>query len=152
MKLFYLSSLFLCLSFCFSCESASKKESSNDTVSDSTVDSLNRAENDLYKDVMSIHDTLMTQMSNIMTLNKKIKQKAEGNVTGKEKGEIDRLSAELEAANESMMNWMRKFNPNLENMSHEETINYLNAEMAKIQEVKTNMEKAQEDAKDFLNE
>ena len=150
MKLVYLSSLVICLSLCISCQKGSKQEA-KEVGQESTADSLDRTENELYKQVMNIHDTLMSQMSEIMALNKKIKKKTEGELTNEEKKEVEDLSAKLEAANESMMDWMRKFNPNLENMSHEETISYLNAEMTKIQQVKENMEDAQEKAQAFLS-
>lgn len=130
----------------YSCQSQEQKESSEGTSEAKAAASQTEKENALYKEVMAIHDEVMPLMGELMAMNKKIKNK---DSTSQEANE---LSIHLESANEAMMDWMRKFNPNIENMTHEETMNYLEEEKKKIVEVKKKMLSAQEQASAFLRE
>ena len=131
----------------FSCQNQEQKESNMDSSAEKTeVSSESEAENILYKEVMAIHDEVMPLMGELMAMNKKVKQE---DSTSQEATE---LTANLEDANEAMMNWMRKFNPNIENMTHEETMNYLEEEKKKIMEVKKKMLSAHDQASTFLQD
>lgn len=126
----------------FSCQNLEQKE--NNSAINKEVSSQSEQENILYKEVMAIHDEVMPLMGDLMAMNKKIKSQ---DSTSQEATE---LSIYLEEANESMMNWMRKFNPNIENMTHEETMNYLEEEKKKIMEVREKMLSGYDKAAAFL--
>lgn len=126
----------------FSCQNLEQKE--NNAAINKEVSSQSEQENILYKEVMAIHDEVMPLMGDLMAMNKKIKSQ---DSTSQEATE---LSIYLEEANESMMNWMRKFNPNIENMTHEETMNYLEEEKKKIMEVREKMLSGYDKAAAFL--
>lgn len=131
----------------FSCQNKEQKESSKDSSEvKEEASSEAKKENILYKEVMAIHDEVMPLMGELMAMNKKVKGKDSTS------HEANELSAYLEEANEAMMNWMRKFNPNIENMTHEETMNYLEEEKKKIMKVKEKMLSAQDQATVFLEE
>jgi len=126
----------------FSCQNLEQKE--NNSAINKEVSSQSEQENILYKEVMAIHDEVMPLMGDLMAMNKKIKSQ---DSTSQEATE---LSIYLEEANESMMNWMRKFNPNIENMTHEETMNYLEEEKKKIMQVREKMLSGHDKASAFL--
>lgn len=126
----------------FSCQNQEQKE--DNAAINKEVSSQSEKENILYKEVMAIHDEVMPLMGDLMAMNKRIKSK---DSTSQEATE---LSVYLEEANESMMNWMRKFNPNIENMTHEETMNYLEEEKKKIMQVREKMLSGHDKASTFL--
>lgn len=126
----------------FSCQNQEQKE--DNAAINKEVSSQSEKENILYKEVMAIHDEVMPLMGDLMAMNKRIKSK---DSTSQEATE---LSVYLEEANESMMNWMRKFNPNIENMTHEETMNYLEEEKKKILQVREKMLSGHDKASTFL--
>ena len=142
--------LFLLSSFLFSCQAKQNNESAKPEGYNTSEGKLVVEENGLYKEVMAVHDEVMPLMSEIMALNKKLKEKAANLNNTQEKAEVQEMSSDLEAANEGMMNWMRKFNPNLENMTHQETMDYLRAEKEKIEKVREDMLLAQKSADLYL--
>ena len=140
--LFLILSPFVAL---LSCQPQGKKET-NENGEKIEASGEKEKQNALYKEVMAIHDEVMPLMGDLMAMNKKIKSQDSASE------EATALSVHLEEANEAMMNWMRKFNPNIENMTHEETMNYLEEERTKITEVRKKMLSAQEQATAFLQE
>lgn len=137
--------LFLLLLLGAACQSnLSQKETTSQEVD---ADSLS-AQEALYGEVMEIHDAVMPRMSDIMSLNKKLKAVQETSNEDSEK--LTELATDLESASEGMMNWMRQFNPQIENMDPDEAMRYLNEEKKKITTVKVEMETAIEKADAFL--
>lgn len=128
----------------FSCQNQQQKQDASEANKE--VSSEAEKEHILYKEVMAIHDEVMPLMGELMAMNKKIKNKDSSSQKATE------LVVYLEEANESMMDWMRKFNPNIDNMTHEETMNYLEEEKKKIVEVREKMLSAQNKASAFLSE
>lgn len=149
MRAIFLSLLCLPLIFSFSCNPKEQREKKDQvTIEDNPTE----GENALYKEVMAIHDEVMPVMGELMALNKQIKQRHDTLENAQQKEDLQQLSAELEAANEGMMNWMRKFNPNIKNMTYEETMNYLTEEKKKIEEVRKDMLTAKEKATSYIQE
>lgn len=137
------------LCFVASCKSDGNKE--KEALSDrEATDSLSSQEDSLYQNVMVIHDSAMMLMSNVSSLNRKIKAVSDKTTDVEVREEISKVSQGLEAANEEMMNWMRNFDPDLDSISHEETMKYLEREKKKIEGVKNNMESAIENAEVLL--
>ncbi len=102
----------------------------------------------LYNEVMQVHDEVMPRMSDIMSLSKRLKAVAATEGTDAEKA--SELRTNLEVAGESMMNWMRNFNPDFENQTSEEAMDYLKIEKERISAVKEGMETAIDQAESFL--
>lgn len=119
-----ISSIFLLLSLLTSC--------GNKEVNKMTI---------LHDQVMEIHDEIMPQMSTINKLKKQIRSLNEDNKT------TERLNAiaDLTAADDAMMDWMAAYKKPKENTP--ESISYLNNQMKKIAEVKTQMTNAINNAK-----
>lgn len=152
MKKIFISLLCFSLGISSSCHTKKQEEKQSSPITTEHDDSPAEGENILYKEVMSIHDEVMPVMGELMALNKQVKQKIDTVEDAKLKEALQQVSSELEAANEGMMNWMRKFNPNIKNMTYEETINYLTEEKKKIEEVRKNMLSAKENASSMLQE
>lgn len=151
MQTFKLSKVSCGFAFIFllgvACQSdLSRKENAKEEAG---IDSVS-AQEELYKEVMVIHDEIMPAMSDIMSLNKKIKSVQKTNP--EEADKITELTGILESASEGMMNWMRNFNPKIENMTPEEAARYLEDEKKKITAVKQDMEAAIEKANKFVQD
>ncbi|MEJ2004178.1 MAG: hypothetical protein P8X57_04265 [Cyclobacteriaceae bacterium] len=100
----------------------------------------------LHNEVMAIHDEVMPRMDDIM------KEKARLTVLMEETDDSIRIvqirtaMAELEAADEGMMQWMRQFSPEEYESSEEELTGYYEQEKVRIEEVRTNMLNALENS------
>jgi hypothetical protein len=113
----------------------------------------------LYKSMMEVHDEVMPEMGTISSLQKQIKEKLEGLDENDEnymaeKNELESLHQELKNAHDGMMMWMRqlKRGNDLEQMPHDEAIDYLKDEYEKISQVKDGMLQSIENAKNYLNQ
>lgn len=145
----YRSLILVLLVLVISCNSDGDREKAALSGKDAE-DNFNYRQDSLYQNVMLIHDNAMMLMSDVSSFNRKIKKARELREDFETKEEIQKVSQDLEAANESMMDWMRNFDPDLESLSHAETMRYLESEMKKIEEIKKNMESAIDNAEDLL--
>ena len=104
-----------------------------------------QAEQDLQKQVIAKHDSIMTNMDLLM-LNKSKLNKISENLNllkSKEptldtfdlKQNITNAKASLIATDDAMMNWMNNFNPDYTGKSHQEILDYLNNQKVKIDAV-----------------
>ena len=114
-----------------------------------------KLQQDLYDEVMVIHDEVMPKISNILSLEKDL----EGGIT-----ELDSLDpnyseqvkilknqiARLQQADESMMQWMRNFEVNQEGWPHDSIMSYLSKEKERISEVRDQMLGAIKGAEDLV--
>ena len=111
---------------------------------------------ELYDEVMAVHDEVMPKMQDIMNLKEQIRGKIErlSQQTGTEAEveQLDQMINRLDEADEAMMNWMRNFKRDYEGMSEEEVINYLEEEKEKITEVRQEMLNTIEEAQGVLEE
>lgn len=104
----------------------------------------------LQSETIEIHDEVMPKMDKIMKLKSSLK--SEQDSVGTEKYQkIQALIISLEQADEAMMNWMRNYNPKMENMSETEKINYLKDQKASISDVSEQMKGSISEAEAYLN-
>ncbi len=123
-------SFFLILSaiFLFSCE-----------------DSLQKEREQVFKEVMAIHDEMM-MMGKIRGAQSKLKKMMESDSTNVEKYQT--AYDQLQIADDAMMDWMRQFKNPAQNTDAKEAIEYLKDQKVKVQKMKEvmveNMDKARQ--------
>jgi hypothetical protein len=97
----------------------------------------------LGEEVMKVHDEVMPRMNDIYKLKEGLKKKlTEAGVADDKKKEIEQTITELDAASESMMVWMRAFNPQPDTLDEAKTHAYLEDEMKKVTKVKEDINAA----------
>tara|TARA_B100001245_G_C22732061_1_gene355331 strand:- start:252 stop:662 length:411 start_codon:yes stop_codon:yes gene_type:complete len=106
----------------------------------------------LKEKVMMVHDEVMPKMGELRKTQKELlvlvdSSAADSVVAAK----YQELAREIEVANESMMNWMRNFEPDFAG-TPEEVEEYLQGELEKIETVKSDMLKSLEEGKKALAE
>lgn len=128
--------LFLLSVVVFSCQTSKKEEIDLKTLKD---------------EVFAIHDEVMPKMGDLRRTRKGLMLLADSirAVDSVRAVVLTSASDELDAANESMMIWMRNFNPEFEG-SEEEIFKYLTEQKASIEEVKTKMLEADENGQKIL--
>lgn len=104
----------------------------------------------LYDEVMLAHDEVMPEMGSLMKLTKQLKAKSDSIEDKNDQEIVLQLIEDLELANESMMNWMRQFEPIEEGTPHGEVIEYLTDQKEKIEKVKDDMLSSKENAEEYL--
>lgn len=105
------------------------------------------AEDELYQKVMDIHDEVMPKMNDIYKLKKQLEEEIKNSpdLVNERKQAIENRISQLNKASESMMQWMRNFNPDDFKENKEEYLDYLNEELEKVNKVKDDMLKALEE-------
>ena len=105
----------------------------------------------LYEEVMAIHDEVMPKMDDIYKLEQSLKKQLADTtrIAADKKQELESAIAKLDAAGDSMMVWMRKFNPIPDSSGEAKAKQYLLDEKIKITRVKEDMLQAIEEAKKF---
>jgi hypothetical protein len=98
---------------------------------------------------MEIHDEVMPKMDDIYKLKEDLKKQLTNapNMVDEKKKEIEALILELDSASESMMVWMRNFNPLPDSLGEEKARKYLEEQKKKVEKVKEDMLDAIEKAK-----
>ncbi len=104
----------------------------------------------LYDEVMKVHDEVMPKMNDIYKLKEELKNKIanEQALTEEQKKEIESTIVQLDSASESMMVWMREFNPVPDSVGEEKAREYLENEMERVKKVKENILEAMATAKE----
>jgi len=97
-----------------------------------------------YESVMFVHDEVMPEMSTINKLRRQIKKLPNQNA------ETTDLIQKLEAADDSMMDWMQTFNLDRKSEIHNQ-LEYLDSEQEKINKVSKDMKESIAAAKAYLN-
>lgn len=98
--------------------------------------------NELYQQVIVIHDEVMPKMEDIINLQDKIRIQLDSLIEIDSTSEriiiLQEMNLKLESADKSMMNWMREFDVdmNSDEVNQDEAIEYLENEMRRIEEVK----------------
>lgn len=94
---------------------------------------------DLKTQVMAVHDEVMPKMGELRATQKELLAMADSSAADSLMAiKYRELATQIELANESMMDWMRKFNPNFEG-SEEEVKAYLEEQLQGIQQVSEDM-------------
>lgn len=103
----------------------------------------------LYEEVMKVHDEVMPKMNDIFRLKEELKNKiaAAPEMAEEKKKEIEAKIVALDSANESMMVWMRQFNPLPDSLGEEKAREYLENEMEKVKQVRESVLSSIEKAK-----
>lgn len=127
------------------CGQKSQEHSGHEEAGAAIEASPNQA---LYEEVMKVHDEVMPKMNDIYKQKEQLKNKiAETPGLAEEKKLAIELSiARLDSANESMMVWMREFNPLPDSLGEEKAREYLENEMEKIKKVKDDVATALSEA------
>lgn len=125
-----------------------------------SVNEEKEREQAMKKEIMDIHDNLMPKMDDIMKLKSELKERKEtlandtsiidSTIHAKTIQQTDSLIHALDNADESMMDWMRNYDALTEDMSHEENMEYLLEEKAKIEEVRLEMLSSIKEAQNVL--
>ncbi len=126
--------LFISLSILASCAKIGKQEDHHHNGGNSE-ENPNQA---LYDQVMDIHDEIMPRAEDI--------ELAEG-----KKQELELVIAQLDSADQSMMDWMHLFKPLPDSADQEKARAYLESEMERIKKVKDLMNESIEKAKAVKN-
>lgn len=95
----------------------------------------------LKDEVMAVHDEVMPKMGELRRTRKSLMLQADSllQIDSLRSAELSTLAAEIESANEGMMQWMRAFEPDFEG-TDEEIKTYFEAQKESIQQVKEAME------------
>ena len=98
----------------------------------------------LYNEVMGIHDEVMPKMNDLHKIKTGLREKVANNpnMPEAEKLETKAMIAKLDSAGESMMVWMREFDPLPDSLGEEKARQYLESEKIRIKQVRENIEGA----------
>ena len=102
----------------------------------------------LFDQVMKVHDEVMPKMDDIHDAKKALKEK----LSTADSTLVFSSIKELDNADEAMMVWMQEFNSSYETMPVEEQKKYLNTEMEKINKVKEIMLAAIDNAQKIIDD
>ncbi|MCU0382966.1 MAG: hypothetical protein MUF68_02765 [Cyclobacteriaceae bacterium] len=140
MKLSIYSFLFVSL-LATACGKKAENEHEGHNHSQHLSEKRKIATDSLFEAVMKIHDEVMPKMNDLYAMKDSL-NKVIATLPAKAKTEKEKLEAEIkriEDASESMMVWMREFNPPADSAGIEKVTEYLNNEMKKVQQVKENI-------------
>ena len=124
--------------------------SKNDNGQDSQ-NSNNSGNQALYDEVMKVHDEVMPKMNDIYKLKEELKKDIANapDLVEKKRKEIESAIVQLDAASESMMDWMRNFDPLPDSSGEEKARQYLEEQKLKVDRVKETMLQAIEKAEEL---
>jgi hypothetical protein len=146
------TALTLLFIICAALTGCKEKSHENDHGHDTEAsDAVETSENQvLYNEVMKIHDEVMPKMNDIYKKKEELKNKIANtpNMAEEKKKQIDATIAKLDSADESMMEWMRKFNPLPDSLGEEKAREYLETEMEKVKKVRENIQQALKQAEE----
>jgi hypothetical protein len=126
-------------------EKSSEHEGHDATASDQVQVSENQV---LYNEVMKIHDEVMPKMNDIYSVKQELRKTlSKPELTEVEKMKIEAMISRLDSASESMMVWMREFQPVPDSDGEEKAREYLETEMEKVKKVRENILQALAEAK-----
>ena len=102
--------------------------------------SKNSPNQELYDEVMRIHDEVMPKMNDLYKAKTALKTRMEmPGLPENERQEIQMNVARLDSASEGMMIWMREFDPLPDSAGEDKARAYLEEELMKIKKVKENI-------------
>ncbi len=107
----------------------------------------------LFREVIEVHDAVMPRMGELMqlqqTLIERIEKLQQDSTQNQDSiAHLTALKEDVQQADRSMMEWMRAFDSEMEGMSQDEKITYLQQEQKKVEslrdEINTAISHAQE--------
>jgi hypothetical protein len=107
-----------------------------------------KSNQDLYDEVMQVHDEVMPKMEDLYKAKVELKARTldSPDIPESEKKAINDRIAQLDSASEGMMVWMRQFNPLPDSLGEDKARAYLEGEKQKVQKVKEDILRALKDA------
>ncbi|CAN5487957.1 hypothetical protein BH09BAC4_BH09BAC4_24690 [soil metagenome] len=130
-----------------SCQSKTKEHSHPDGTTNAAGPVA-----ELEKQVLATHDSVMTQMSELMRLKKVVSAQLEKvkDAAARKQGLIVR--AQLEGADQLMMDWMHEYNGDtLKKLDQTQGLVYLKDQQTKVNTVREAMRKSLADAKQYVD-
>jgi hypothetical protein len=126
--------LFISLSILASCAKIGKQEDHHHNGGNSE-ENPNQA---LYDQVMDIHDEIMPRAEDIYQLKKELQEKLAGSpdMVADKKQELELVIAQLDSADQSMMDWMHLFKPLPDSADQEKARDLMNESIEKAKAVK----------------
>ncbi len=111
------------------------------------ADDIHESENSpnqaLYDEVMNIHDEVMPKMNDLHKAKTSLQTRLEMPGLGEnEKQDLQNKIARIDSASESMMVWMRQFNPIPDSAGEDKARAYLENELVKVKDVRENILRA----------
>lgn len=102
----------------------------------------------LYDEVMDVHNEVMPKMDELYKAKTKLRARLDGSPPLKEteKQAIREKIVHLDSASESMMAWMRQFDPIPDSLGEERAKAYLENELVKVKEIRQHVLEALQDA------
>jgi hypothetical protein len=145
MKNYFLHSIVI-TAILLGCSQKSNEHDHHDTTDPIVEEGGNQA---LYNEVMKIHDEVMPKMEAIYNRKGILKDSIANtpDMSEEKKKEIEDAIVKLDAASKGMEDWMHKFNPLPDSLGEEQAREYLENEMEKIKEVRSDMLEALEGSK-----
>jgi hypothetical protein len=103
----------------------------------------------LYDEVMAIHDEVMPKMNDIRRYKKDFQAEIANNpnITEARKTQLESSIVMLDSASDGMMKWMRAFDPIADSEGEQKAREYLEDQKQKVTKVKEDMLKALDEAK-----
>jgi len=111
------------------------KSGQDTTASDPVDEDPNQA---LYNQVMDIHDEVMPKMDGLYKLKKQLQDSIAKTpaMVEETKKELEQTIQQLDSASNSMMEWMRQFNPPTDSTSEEALREYLEAQLEMVKKMR----------------
>lgn len=137
----FITLFFITTAVVWGCKEKSHEKDIHEEHGHGAADAVDISENQvLYNEVMKIHDEVMPKMEDIHRRKETLKKKlAEPGLTAEQKKQTEAKIAQLDSAGESMMIWMREFNPIPDSAGEEKAREYLESEMEKVKRVRENI-------------
>ena len=143
-----LTLLFMGIVLLASC--SEKKQETEKSIEEQQADTRD----ELYNQVMAVHDEVMPRMDDIYRLKTKLQEELQDLLANKSDSNAENIKSltdkinSLENASKEMMVWMRQFDVQPDSLGHEVIMQGLNEEMKKIEKVKRDMLDAIQSAKE----
>lgn len=132
--------LILSLFFIASCQQSGDQQ-------DGHAEKQPGANQELYDEVMSIHDEVMPKMNDLHKKKTALRTRLEmPGLPEQEKQEIENEISRLDSASEGMMVWMRQFDPLPDSAGEDKARAYLEAELKKVKQVREDILEALQSA------
>lgn len=116
-----------------------------------------KLEDELFKEVMDIHDEVMPEMGTLRSMSKSIQVQIDSlgadstYQDASQRKQMEEIVEKLKKANESMMEWMRQFEHVEEGTPHGEVMKYLKEQKRMIEKVRDDMLEARKEGEYYLN-
>lgn len=135
---FYYLLTFTCLFFIWSCDQPAPNQQNAHQIQ-TLVDIPKTPSDVLLAEVMKIHDDVMPKVKDIHRLKKQLEIQLTATNEGVDKKEVQAVYDQLEAADNSMWDWMKAYRQPNKETPQEEAIKYLEKEKITISKVSEDM-------------